>query len=127
MDKLRALQYFVAAAEEGGLRGRLDERDVAGGGLARRRTGRGRVEDDQLGEARAGMVVQLAHVRKGARDEAEGAQVRIRQGVGEAILPALADPSVPEGCVRLARGIPETAALGEGEVALDIVRMEAVA
>jgi NADH-quinone oxidoreductase subunit G len=57
----------------------------------------------------------------------EGAQVRIRQGVGEAILSAVADLSVPEGCVRLARRIPETAALGEGEVALDIVRMEAVA
>jgi NADH-quinone oxidoreductase subunit G len=58
---------------------------------------------------------------------AEGMQVRIRQGEGEAILPALADPAVGEGCVRLARGIPETAGLGEGEVALDIVRMEAVA
>ena len=57
----------------------------------------------------------------------EGAQVRIRQGGGEAVVAAVADDAVPEGCVRLARGIPETAGLGEGEVALDVVRMEAVA
>jgi NADH-quinone oxidoreductase subunit G len=57
----------------------------------------------------------------------EGMQVRIRQGEGEALLPAVADPAVGEGCVRVARGIPETAGLGEGEVAVDIVRMEAVA
>ena len=55
------------------------------------------------------------------------AQVRVRQGGGEAILAAVADASVPEGCVRLARGIPETARLGEGEVAVDVVRAEALA
>jgi hypothetical protein len=58
---------------------------------------------------------------------AAGAQVRVRQGGGEAILPAVADASVPEGCVRVARGVAETAALGEGDVAVDVVRMEAVA
>jgi NADH-quinone oxidoreductase subunit G len=58
---------------------------------------------------------------------ADGARVRVRQGGGEAILVAAAEAAVPEGCVRIARGIPETAALGEGEVAVEAVRMEAVA
>ena len=31
------------------------------------------------------------------------------------------DAALPEGCVRIARGIPETAALGEGEIALEKV------
>ncbi len=56
-----------------------------------------------------------------------GLQVRIRQGGGEVVVPAAADAAVPEGCVRLARGTAEAAALGEGEVALDIVKLEAVA
>jgi NADH-quinone oxidoreductase subunit G len=58
---------------------------------------------------------------------AAGAQVRIRQGGGEAILAVLIDPAVPEGAVRIARGVPETAALGEGEVAIDIVKVSAAA
>jgi NADH-quinone oxidoreductase subunit G len=49
----------------------------------------------------------------------EGQAVRIRQGGGEAVLSALADEGVPEGCVRVARGIPETAGLGEGEVSVE--------
>src|SRR6185503_16439643 len=43
-----------------------------------------------------------------------GGQVRVRQGGGEAILAVVADGNVPEGCVRVARGVAETAALGEG-------------
>jgi NADH-quinone oxidoreductase subunit G len=51
----------------------------------------------------------------------------VRQGGGEALLAAVADAKVPEGCVRVARGVAETAALGEGDVSVDVVRMEAVA
>ena len=58
---------------------------------------------------------------------AAGGQVRVRQGGGEAVLAAVADAGVPEGCVRIARGIPETAQLGEGEVEIDVGRVEAVA
>jgi NADH-quinone oxidoreductase subunit G len=58
---------------------------------------------------------------------AAGAQVRVRQGGGEAILPVLLDAAVAEGAVRIARGVPETAALGEGEVAIDIVKVSAAA
>ena len=78
-------------------------------------------------DAKAARLARLHPATFSAMDLAEGVQVRIRQGGGEAILTAVADAAVPEGCVRLARGIPETAALGEGEVAVDIVRMEAVA
>ncbi len=56
-----------------------------------------------------------------------GGQVRVRQGGGEAILAAAADAAVPEGCVRIARGVPETAQLGEGNVEMDVARVEAVA
>jgi NADH-quinone oxidoreductase subunit G len=78
-------------------------------------------------DAKAARAARLHPATFAAMDLAEGVQVRIRQGGGDAIVPAVADASVPEGCVRLARGIPETARLGEGEVAVDIVRMEAVA
>jgi len=78
-------------------------------------------------DAKAARAARLHPATFAAMGLAEGAQVRIRQGGGEALLAAVADAAVPEACVRLARGIPETAALGEGEVAVDIVRMEAVA
>jgi NADH-quinone oxidoreductase subunit G len=58
---------------------------------------------------------------------AEGDRVRVRQGNGEALLSVAFDAAVPEGCVRVARGIPETAALGEGAVEVGKVEMAAVA
>ena len=58
---------------------------------------------------------------------AEGDRVRIRQGNGEALLTVAFDAAVPEGCVRVARGIPETAALGEGAVEGSKLEMAAVA
>jgi NADH-quinone oxidoreductase subunit G len=54
-----------------------------------------------------------------------GDRVRIRQGGGEAILPVAIDETLADGTVRIARGIAETAALGEGE--LDIERIEVAA
>jgi hypothetical protein len=53
--------------------------------------------------------------------------VRIRQGGGDVTLPVAVDSALPEGVMRIARGIPETAALGEGEVSIEAVRMAAVA
>ena len=42
---------------------------------------------------------------------ADGAQVKIRQGRGEAILTAVADPGVPAGVVRIAAAHPSTCGL----------------
>ena len=42
---------------------------------------------------------------------AEGAQVRIRQGRGEAVLTAVADAGVPVGVVRIAAAHPSTCGL----------------
>jgi NADH-quinone oxidoreductase subunit G len=57
----------------------------------------------------------------------EGDRVRLRQGNGEALLAVGIDAAIPEGSVRVARGIPETAALGEGALELHKVEMAAVA
>jgi len=58
---------------------------------------------------------------------ADGQSVRLRQGGGEAVLPAAIDTAVPEGCVRVARGIRETVALGEGELTIEKVSVQRVA
>ncbi len=58
---------------------------------------------------------------------AAGGRVRVRQGGGEALLAVAIDAAVPDGCVRIARGIPETAALGEGTVEVAAVPEAAVA
>jgi NADH-quinone oxidoreductase subunit G len=57
----------------------------------------------------------------------EGDRVRVRQGNGEALLNVGIDAAVPEGCVRVARGIAETAALGEGALEVHKAEMAAVA
>ena len=54
-------------------------------------------------------------------------RVRVSQGGGEARLALAIDAAVPDGCVRIARGIPETAALGEGAVTLEKVAVEVAA
>ncbi|MBI4754898.1 MAG: NADH-quinone oxidoreductase subunit G [Betaproteobacteria bacterium] len=43
---------------------------------------------------------------------AAGERVRVRQGEGEAVVQAVLDPGVPDGCVRVAAGHPSTAGLG---------------
>jgi len=78
-------------------------------------------------DMKAARAARFHPATAGAMQLAAGAQVRIRQGGGEALLPVLIDPAVPEGAVRLARGIPETAQLGEGGVAIDIVKAAAAA
>jgi NADH-quinone oxidoreductase subunit G len=56
-----------------------------------------------------------------------GDTARVTQGTGEALLRVAIDAAVPEGCVRIARGVPETAMLGEGAVAVAKAREAAVA
>ncbi|APV49992.1 NADH-quinone oxidoreductase subunit G [Betaproteobacteria bacterium GR16-43] len=70
-------------------------------------------------EAQGSRFARLAPAAFAALGLAEGQSVKVRQGSGEALVPAVADASVPEGCVRLARGIRETAGLGEGELTIE--------
>lgn len=44
---------------------------------------------------------------------ADGVQVRVKQGLGDASLLAKADETVPAGCVRVAAAHASTAALGD--------------
>ncbi|HUP30377.1 MAG TPA: NADH-quinone oxidoreductase subunit NuoG [Usitatibacter sp.] len=57
-----------------------------------------------------------------ARQLAAGDRARVRAGGGEALLPVVLDATLPEGAVRIARGIPETAALGEGAITIEKVQ-----
>jgi NADH-quinone oxidoreductase subunit G len=59
----------------------------------------------------------MAKLRLGAGD-----RVRVRQGGGEAILAVALDTALPDGAVRIARGVAETAALGEGEVSVERIQ-----
>ena len=58
---------------------------------------------------------------------AAGDRARIRQGKGEAILSVALDAALPDGTVRIARGVAETAALGEGEISIEKIAVAAVA
>lgn len=53
---------------------------------------------------------------------ADGSQVRVRQGQGEALLTARADESVPTGCVRVAAAHASTATLGDMFGAINVER-----
>ena len=57
----------------------------------------------------------------------EGGTARVRQGGGEATLAVRLDAALPDGSLRIARGVAETAALGEGEVAVEKAHEAAVA
>jgi len=56
-----------------------------------------------------------------------GDSVRVRQGAGEAILPVALDAALADNTVRIARGVPETSALGEGDIAIERLRETAAA
>ena len=58
---------------------------------------------------------------------AEGDRVRVKQGGGEAVLEVGLDPALPDGCVRVARGIAATVGLGEGAITLEKAATEAAA
>ncbi|MGE0355838.1 MAG: NADH-quinone oxidoreductase subunit NuoG [Burkholderiales bacterium] len=58
---------------------------------------------------------------------APGDRVRVTQGGGEAELALAIDPALPDGCVRIARGIAETVALGEGGIRIAKAEGEAAA
>jgi len=58
---------------------------------------------------------------------AAGDRVRVRQGGGEATLAVALDTALADNTVRIARGVPETAMLGEGEISIERVRETAAA
>jgi NADH-quinone oxidoreductase subunit G len=58
---------------------------------------------------------------------AAGGSVRVRQGEGEAILTVALDAALPDNAVRIARGVAETAPLGEGDITIERVRETAAA
>jgi NADH-quinone oxidoreductase subunit G len=58
---------------------------------------------------------------------AAGDTVRASAGGAEARLAVAIDPGLPEGCVRIARGVAETAMLGEGALAIEKIAQARVA
>jgi NADH-quinone oxidoreductase subunit G len=78
-------------------------------------------------DARAARTARMNPATAAAAKLAAGDRVRIRAGQGEAQLAVAIDAALPEGCVRIARGVPETAALGEGALAIEKVEMANVA
>ena len=94
----------------------------AGDPIVRRSTPLQKTADGKA--ARAARMNAATAAKLGVK---EGMQVRARQGGGEATLPVAIDPALPDGTVRIARGIRETAALGEGEIAIERADVAAVA
>jgi NADH-quinone oxidoreductase subunit G len=78
-------------------------------------------------DARAAAAARFSAPTLASLGLAPGDRVRVRQGGGEAVLVAALDPAIPEGCVRVARGLRETARLGEGEIAVEKERVEVAA
>ena len=119
---IEPFSFEIAAAQVPGLE-RIEEVAIyAGDPIVRRAPALQKTAD-----GKAASTARMNPATLAALDLAAGERVRIRQGGGEATVVAMADGAVPEGCVRLARGVSETAALGEGEVAIEPVRAEVAA
>jgi len=69
-------------------------------------------------DGRAARSVRLNPATAASLGLKAGDRVRVAQG-GEARLVVAIDAAVPQGCVRIARGVPETAGLASGTVTLD--------
>ncbi len=69
-------------------------------------------------DARAAATARMSEATARAAGLVAGERVRVTQGGGEAVLPVAIDAALPEGCVRVARGVAQTVALGEGGLAL---------
>jgi NADH-quinone oxidoreductase subunit G len=78
-------------------------------------------------DARAAARARMNAATAIAAGLALGERVRVTQGGGEAVLEVAIDPALPDGCVRVARGIAGTVSLGEGPLALAKVATEAAA
>ena len=78
-------------------------------------------------DARAAAKARMNAATAIAAGLALGDRVRVTQGGGEAVLAVAVDPALPDGCVRIARGIAAPVALGEGPLGLEKVATEAAA
>jgi NADH-quinone oxidoreductase subunit G len=78
-------------------------------------------------DAGAARAVRFHPATAAALNLAAGSALRVRQGGAEVVLSVALDTALPEGVMRVARGVPETAALGEGDVSIEAVRAAAVA
>jgi NADH-quinone oxidoreductase subunit G len=79
-------------------------------------------------DAKASRMARMNAATASKAGLAAGGRVRVRQGGGEAVLEVSIDAALPDGTVRIARGVAETAALGgEGEISLERVTVAAVA
>jgi NADH-quinone oxidoreductase subunit G len=58
---------------------------------------------------------------------AAGDRVRVKQGGGEAVLVAAIDNALPDGCVRIASGLRETARLRDGDLSVEKDKVEVAA
>src|SRR5208283_4081340 len=96
----------MAPDEANGLERVADVPIYATDPLVRRATSLQKTRDAKAPAAR------MSAATLGRLNLAEGAAVRVRQGGGEAMLTALLDPGVPEGCVRVAAAHPATRTLG---------------
>ena len=78
-------------------------------------------------EAKAAARARMNAATAIAHGLALGDRVRVTQGGGEAVLEVAIDPALPDGCVRVARGLSSTVALGAGPLGLEKVSAEAAA
>jgi NADH-quinone oxidoreductase subunit G len=78
-------------------------------------------------DGRAARSARMNGATAAAAGLAAGDRVRVSQGGGEARLTVAIDATLPDGSVRIARGIPETAALGGGAIALEKMVIEVAA
>ena len=77
-------------------------------------------------DGRAARSARLNPATAAAMSLKAGDVVRVVQG-GATQLPVMLDAGTPQGCVRIARGLPETAALTSGDVTLEKTQEAAVA
>jgi NADH-quinone oxidoreductase subunit G len=78
-------------------------------------------------DAKAAQKARMNAATAMASGLALGDRVRLTQGGGEAVLEVAIDPALPDGCVRVARGIAATVWLGEGPIGLAKAATEAAA
>ena len=78
-------------------------------------------------DKKASLTVRMNEATAASLGLAAGDRTRIHQGGGEAILPVAIDAALLDGCIRVARGTRETAALGEGPIRVEKVAEEKAA
>jgi NADH-quinone oxidoreductase subunit G len=81
----------------------------------------------KTGDGKAARVARCNAATLARLGLSAGDRARIRQGGGEATLGVALDPALPDATVRIARGVAETAALGEGQISVERAALAAVA